>query len=67
MRRVLVLVMTVGALAGLALPASAWAQPGRSVRDTGTTTWLVSSAGWSLWMETWGAGTELDLTEEPAP
>jgi alpha-glucosidase (family GH31 glycosyl hydrolase) len=23
--------------------------------------WLLSSAGWGLWTETWGAGTEVDL------
>jgi alpha-D-xyloside xylohydrolase len=25
--------------------------------------WLLSSAGWALWVETWGAGLELDLDE----
>ena len=28
--------------------------------------WLLSSAGWALWMETWGPGLELDLARRRA-
>ena len=31
--------------------------------DCAPAPWLLSSAGWALWAETWGAGLELDLSE----
>ncbi len=31
--------------------------------DCAPAPWLLSSAGWALWSETWGAGLELDLSE----
>jgi hypothetical protein len=31
--------------------------------DCAPAPWLLSSAGWALWAETWGAGLELDLAE----
>jgi len=31
--------------------------------DCAPAPWLLSSAGWALWAETWGAGFELDLRE----
>jgi alpha-D-xyloside xylohydrolase len=46
-------------------PDEMLAEGGIPQGDCAPAPWLVSSAGWSLWMETWGAGTELDLTEEP--
>jgi Glycosyl hydrolases family 31 len=31
--------------------------------DCAPAPWLLSSAGWALWAETWGAGLELDLRD----
>ncbi len=45
-------------------PDEMLAEGGIPQGDCAPAPWLVSSAGWSLWMETWGAATELDLAEE---
>jgi hypothetical protein len=44
-------------------PADMLAEGGIPQGDYVPAPWLVSSAGWSAWVETWGPGLELDLLE----
>jgi alpha-glucosidase (family GH31 glycosyl hydrolase) len=42
-------------------PADMLAEGGIPQGDYVPAPWLLSSAGWAAWLETWGAGLELDL------
>jgi hypothetical protein len=44
-------------------PPDLLAEGGIPQGDCAPAPWLLSSAGWGLWAQTWGAGTELDLTD----
>lgn len=44
-------------------PPDMLAQGGIPQGDCAPAPWLSSSAGWSAWLETWGAGTEFDLAD----
>ncbi len=44
-------------------PPDMLAQGGIPQGDCAPAPWLSSSAGWSAWLETWGAGAEFDLAD----
>jgi hypothetical protein len=44
-------------------PPDMLSQGGIPQGDYAPAPWLCSNAGWSAWLETWGAGTEFDLAD----